>query len=166
MHSRLALIGGEEFSDGLKKSTPACWKTRAAPTAPRLSADLRRRRWRRSDRLLVQHGAREVHGFGRDRRDSARDRSGQRGRCALRAVDRGRRGDLFRRWLSACRDAHPAQYAGDDGLQDSRQRGVLIAGSSGGAMLLGARSEVVTPELAEEIVECGTVARRPTGIHR
>jgi cyanophycinase len=36
-------------------------------------------------------------------------------------------------------------------LQDALQRGVLIAGSSGGAMLLGARSEVVTPELAEEI---------------
>ncbi len=36
-------------------------------------------------------------------------------------------------------------------LQDAVQRGVLIAGSSGGAMLLGARSEVVTPELAEEI---------------
>lgn len=36
-------------------------------------------------------------------------------------------------------------------LVDAFQRGVLIAGSSGGAMLLGARSEVVTPELAEEI---------------
>jgi cyanophycinase len=36
-------------------------------------------------------------------------------------------------------------------LQDALQRGVLIAGSSGGAMLLGARSEVITPELAEEI---------------
>lgn len=36
-------------------------------------------------------------------------------------------------------------------LQDAFQRGVLIAGSSGGAMLLGARSEVITPELAEEI---------------
>jgi cyanophycinase len=36
-------------------------------------------------------------------------------------------------------------------LQDAVQRGVLVAGSSGGAMLLGARSEVVTPELAEEI---------------
>jgi cyanophycinase-like exopeptidase len=36
-------------------------------------------------------------------------------------------------------------------LQDALQRGVLIAGSSGGAMLMGARSEVVTPELAEEI---------------
>jgi cyanophycinase len=36
-------------------------------------------------------------------------------------------------------------------LQDALQRGVLIAGSSGGAMLLGARSEVVTPELAAEI---------------
>jgi cyanophycinase-like exopeptidase len=36
-------------------------------------------------------------------------------------------------------------------LQDARQRGVLIAGSSGGAMLMGARSEVITPELAEEI---------------
>ncbi len=36
-------------------------------------------------------------------------------------------------------------------LHDAMQRGVLIAGSSGGAMLLGARSEVVTPELAAEI---------------
>jgi cyanophycinase len=36
-------------------------------------------------------------------------------------------------------------------LQDAFQRGVLIAGSSGGAMLLGARSEVITPELAAEI---------------
>ena len=36
-------------------------------------------------------------------------------------------------------------------LQAATQRGVLIAGSSGGAMLMGARSEVVTPELAEEI---------------
>ena len=36
-------------------------------------------------------------------------------------------------------------------LQDALERGVLMAGSSGGAMLLGARSEVVTPELAEEI---------------
>jgi cyanophycinase len=36
-------------------------------------------------------------------------------------------------------------------LQAAVQRGVLIAGSSGGAMLIGARSEVVTPELAEEI---------------
>lgn len=36
-------------------------------------------------------------------------------------------------------------------LQDALQRGVFIAGSSGGAMLLGARSEVITPELAEEI---------------
>jgi cyanophycinase len=36
-------------------------------------------------------------------------------------------------------------------LQDALRRGVLIAGSSGGAMLLGARSEVITPELAAEI---------------
>ena len=36
-------------------------------------------------------------------------------------------------------------------LQDALRRGVLIAGSSGGAMLMGARSEVVTPELAAEI---------------
>jgi cyanophycinase len=36
-------------------------------------------------------------------------------------------------------------------VQDAMQRGVLIAGSSGGAMLLGARSEAVTPELAQEI---------------
>ncbi len=36
-------------------------------------------------------------------------------------------------------------------LQDAVQRGVLVAGLSGGAMLMGARSEVVTPELAEEI---------------
>ncbi len=36
-------------------------------------------------------------------------------------------------------------------LQDAVQRGVLIAGSSGGAMLMGARSEVVTSELAAEI---------------
>jgi cyanophycinase-like exopeptidase len=36
-------------------------------------------------------------------------------------------------------------------LVDALQRDVIIAGSSGGAMLLGARSEVVTPELAEEI---------------
>lgn len=36
-------------------------------------------------------------------------------------------------------------------LQAAVQRGVLIAGSSAGAMLMGARSEVVTPELAEEI---------------
>jgi cyanophycinase len=36
-------------------------------------------------------------------------------------------------------------------LQAAVRRGVLIAGSSGGAMLMGARSEVVTPELAEEI---------------
>ena len=36
-------------------------------------------------------------------------------------------------------------------LQDALQRGVLMAGSSGGAMLVGARSEVITPELAEEI---------------
>jgi len=36
-------------------------------------------------------------------------------------------------------------------LLDAVQRGGLIAGSSGGAMLMGARSEVVTPELAEEI---------------
>ena len=36
-------------------------------------------------------------------------------------------------------------------LQDALQRGVLIAGSSGGAMLMGALSEVITPELAEEI---------------
>ncbi len=36
-------------------------------------------------------------------------------------------------------------------LQAALQRGVLIAGSSGGAMLMGARSEVVTPELAAEI---------------
>ncbi len=36
-------------------------------------------------------------------------------------------------------------------LQDALQHGVLIAGSSGGAMLMGARSEVVTPELAAEI---------------
>jgi cyanophycinase len=36
-------------------------------------------------------------------------------------------------------------------MQDALQRGVLIAGSSGGAMLMGARSEVVTPELAAEI---------------
>ena len=36
-------------------------------------------------------------------------------------------------------------------LQDALKRGVLIAGSSGGAMLMGARSEVVTPELAAEI---------------
>ena len=36
-------------------------------------------------------------------------------------------------------------------LQAAVQRGVLIAGSSGGAMLMGARSEVVTPELAAEI---------------
>jgi cyanophycinase-like exopeptidase len=36
-------------------------------------------------------------------------------------------------------------------LQAAWRRGVFIAGSSGGAMLLGARSEVVTPELAEEI---------------
>ncbi len=36
-------------------------------------------------------------------------------------------------------------------LQAAYERGVLIAGSSGGAMLLGARSEMVTPELAKEI---------------
>ncbi len=36
-------------------------------------------------------------------------------------------------------------------LQAALQRGVLVAGSSGGAMLMGARSEVVTPDLAEEI---------------
>jgi cyanophycinase len=36
-------------------------------------------------------------------------------------------------------------------LQDALDRGVVIAGSSGGAMLMGARSEVVTPELAAEI---------------
>ena len=36
-------------------------------------------------------------------------------------------------------------------LQAAVQRGVLIAGSSGGAMLLSARSEVVTPELMDEI---------------
>jgi cyanophycinase len=36
-------------------------------------------------------------------------------------------------------------------LQDALQRGVLIAGSSGGAMLMGARSEAITPELAAEI---------------
>ena len=36
-------------------------------------------------------------------------------------------------------------------LQDAWQRGTLIVGSSGGAMLLGARSEVITPELATEI---------------
>ena len=36
-------------------------------------------------------------------------------------------------------------------LHAALQRGVLIAGSSGGAMLMGARSEVITPELAAEI---------------
>ncbi len=36
-------------------------------------------------------------------------------------------------------------------LQNAVQRGVLIAGSSGGAMLMGTRSEVITPELAAEI---------------
>ena len=36
-------------------------------------------------------------------------------------------------------------------LHDAMQRGVFVAGSSGGAMLMGARSEVVTPEFAEEI---------------
>jgi cyanophycinase-like exopeptidase len=152
MHARLALIGGEEFADGFEEVHASLLKDtgRAQPRViflPTCAAD-----------------------DGNDAIDywctTAREKFSALGALieTPRVIDRASANNPHYAQLIAEADViyfgggypHVAMNILPDtrvmmALQTALERGVLIAGSSGGAMLLGARSEVMTPELAGEI---------------
>jgi cyanophycinase-like exopeptidase len=152
MHSRLALIGGEEFAAGFEDVHASLLKDtgRAQPRLvflPTCAAD-------DGDEAIEYWCA------------TAREKFSALGAIVEtpRVIDRASADDPRHAQLIA--DADLIYFGGGyphvamrilpntrvmTALQDALQRGVPIAGSSGGAMLLGARSEVVTPELAAEI---------------
>lgn len=152
MHSRLALIGGEEFSDGFED----------------VHANLLKDPGRAQPRLVFLPTC--AAGDGDEAIEywcnTAREKFTALGAIVEtpRVIDRASADDARYAQLIAKADLiyfgggypHVAmrilpQTRVMAALQDAVQRGVLIAGSSGGAMLMGARSEVITPELAGEI---------------
>ena len=152
MHPRLALIGGEEFSDGFEDVHASLLKEtgRAQPHLvflPTCAAD--------DGDEAIEYWC-----------NTAREKFTALGAIVEtpRVIDRASADDVHYAQLIAEADViyfgggypHVAMRILPNtrvlaALQDALQRGVLIAGSSGGALLLGARSEVVTPELAAEI---------------
>jgi cyanophycinase len=152
MHARLALIGGEEFADGFED----------------VHASLLRDTGRVQPRLVflptcaADDGAEAIEYWCK----TAREKFTALGAIVEtpRVIDHASADDPQHAQMIA--EADMIYFGGGyphvamrilpntrvlAALQGALQRGVLIAGSSGGAMLLGARSEVVTPELAEEI---------------
>jgi cyanophycinase-like exopeptidase len=152
MPSRLALIGGEEFADGFEESHASLLKDtgRAQPRVvflPTCAAD--------DGDEAIEYWC-----------NTAREKFTALGALVEtpRVIDRVSAEDV--RYAQLIADADLIYFGGGyphvamrilpdtrvmAALEDARQRGVFIAGSSGGAMLLGARSEVITPELAAEI---------------
>jgi cyanophycinase len=152
MHSRLALIGGEEFSDGFDDVHAGLLKDtgRAQPRLvflPTCAAD--------DGDEAIEYWC-----------STAREKFTALGAIVEtpRVIDRASTDDV--RYAQLIAEADLIYFGGGyphvamrilpgtrvlAALHAALQRGVLIAGSSGGAMLLGARSEVVTPELAAEI---------------
>ena len=152
MQSRLALIGGEEFSAGFEDVHASLLKD-AGCAQPRLVF---------LPTCAADDGE-EAIGYWCD---TAREQFTALGASVEtpRVIDHASANDEHYAKLIAEADLiyfgggypHVAMRILPDtrvmsALQDALERGVLMAGSSGGAMLLGARSEVVTPELAEEI---------------
>jgi cyanophycinase len=152
MHSRLALIGGEEFADGFEDVHAGLLKDtgRARPRLVFLPS------------CAADDGDEAIEYWC----NTAREQFTALGAIVEtpRVIDRASADDP--RYAQLIAEADVIYFGGGyphvamrilpetrvmTALQDALQRGVLIAGSSGGAMLLGARSEVVTPELAEEI---------------
>jgi cyanophycinase len=152
MHSRFALIGGEEFSNGFEDVHASLLKDtgRAQPRLvflPTCAAD--------DGDEAIEYWC-----------NTAREKFTALGAMVEtpRVIDRASADDVHCAQL--IEDADLIYFGGGyphvamrilpetrvlAALQAAIQRGALIAGSSGGAMLMGARSEVVTPELAEEI---------------
>lgn len=152
MHSRLALIGGEEFAAGFEDVHASLLKDtgRAQPRLvflPTCAAD--------DGDEAIEYWC-----------NTAREKFTALGAIVEtpRVIDRDSADDVHHAQLIA--EADLIYFGGGyphvamrilpgtrvmAALHDAVQRGALIAGSSGGAMLMGARSEVVTPELAEEI---------------
>jgi cyanophycinase len=151
-HSRLALIGGEEFATGFEDVHASLLKDtgRAQPRLAFLPT------------CAADDGAEAIEYWC----TTAREKFTALGAIveAPRVVDQASANDPHYAQLIAEADLiyfgggypHVAMRILPEthvmkALQAALERGVLIAGSSGGAMLMGARSEVVTPELAEEI---------------
>ncbi len=152
MHARLALIGGEEFANGFEDVHASLLKDtgRAQPHLvflPTCAAD---------------DGAEAIEYWC----NTAREQFTALGAIVEtpRVIDRASADDVHYAQMIANADLiyfgggypHVAMRILPDtrvmaALQDAVRRGVLIAGSSGGAMLMGAHSEVVTLELAAEI---------------
>ncbi len=155
MHSRLALIGGEEFAAGFEEVHASLLQDtgRARPRLvflPTCAAD--------DGDEAIEYWC-----------TTARDQFTALGAMVetvrtVRVIDRASADDPRHAQLIAEADLvyfgggypHVAMRILPDtrvmaALQEAVQRGALIAGSSEGAMLMGARSEVVTPELAAEI---------------
>ncbi len=152
MHSRLALIGGEEFADGFEDVHAS---------------------------LLADVGVRQPHVVylptcaaddGDEAVDywcvTARDKFTALGAIVEtpRVVDRASADDPHYAQLIAEADLiylgggypHVAMRILPntrvmEALQEALAQGKLIAGASGGAMLMGTRSHVITPEIAAEI---------------
>jgi cyanophycinase len=152
MHSRLALIGGEEFANGFEEVHASLLKD-TGRTHPRLVF---------LPTCAAADGAEAIEYWC----NTAREQFSAMGAIVEtpRVIDRASADDPQYTQLIA--EADVIYFGGGyphvamrilpgtrvmAALQDALRRGVLIAGSSGGAMLLGARSEVITPELAAEI---------------
>jgi cyanophycinase len=152
MNSRLALIGGEEFADGFEDVHASLLRdtSRAQPHVVFLPT------------CAAEDGDEAIEYWC----NTAREKFTALGALVEtpRVIDRASADDPQYAQLIANADLiyfgggypHVAmrilpQTRVMVALHNALQRGVLIAGSSGGAMLLGARSEVITPELAEEI---------------
>jgi cyanophycinase len=152
MHPRLALIGGEEFSDGFEY-VHASLLNDTSRTQPRLVF---------LPTCAADDGDEAIEYWC----NTAREKFTALGAVfeTPRVIDQASANDEHYAQLIA--EADMIYFGGGyphvamrilpntrlmAALQDAMQRGVLIAGSSGGAMLMGARSEVVTPELAAEI---------------
>ena len=152
MHPRLALIGGEEFADGFEDIHASLLKDtgRAQPRLVFLTT------------CAADDGDEAIEYWC----TTAREQFTALGAIVEtpRVIDRASADDV--RYTQLIADADLIYFGGGyphvamrilpdtrvmAALQDALQRGVLIAGSSGGAMLMGARSEVITPELAAEI---------------